>query len=248
MIKALHWQSGNEHLETLGTGHIFPLQNFVFNPTYEVTPLLESGIPVFLSSEIQILKQIGQGCFGKVFRGELKSGEAVAVKIMKREHAGEALKEVETMSGFTHDNILKMIGIASNQGMILWLLTIYIVSVIDERGRKRNIEVKLGRALWLIFRRWFTLASFWVHGIWGFGDVTSYSHGGKWAEQGSIWSWNFSSGPHNGLLKLRFELSIQDPFRIVSNKVDKVLLSLNCNGETHPTAKDQNETQEGFCV
>jgi len=46
------------------------------------------------------------------------NGEWVAVKVAKREHAGEALKEVETMASFNHANILRLVGVATNQGTL----------------------------------------------------------------------------------------------------------------------------------
>ena len=35
---------------------------------------------------------------------------------MKKENAEDALKEVETMAAFNHQNILRMIGIGKNEG------------------------------------------------------------------------------------------------------------------------------------
>jgi len=50
-----------------------------------------------------------------MFTGEL-SGGLVAVKVVKKEHADDALKEVETMAAFNHPNILRMVGIAKHEG------------------------------------------------------------------------------------------------------------------------------------
>jgi ribulose bisphosphate carboxylase small subunit len=46
----------------------------------------------------------------------------VAVKVVKKENAEDALKEVETMTAFNHQNILRMIGIAKNESKRLNLL------------------------------------------------------------------------------------------------------------------------------
>ena len=50
-------------------GQLLPIDRFVTNPTYETSSLVDLAIPIFLSTEINILGQIGQGCFGKVFKG-----------------------------------------------------------------------------------------------------------------------------------------------------------------------------------
>ncbi len=50
-------------------GQLLPSDRFVMNPTYETSALVDLAIPIFLSTEINILTQIGQGCFGKVFKG-----------------------------------------------------------------------------------------------------------------------------------------------------------------------------------
>jgi hypothetical protein len=47
--------------------------------------------------------------------GEL-NGEDVAVKVAKREYTDEAMKEVETMAAFSHQNILHLIGIVRHEG------------------------------------------------------------------------------------------------------------------------------------
>ncbi|RUS83994.1 hypothetical protein EGW08_008255, partial [Elysia chlorotica] len=63
---------------------------------------------------------LGEGAFGQVFKGEMSSEDCdtktnVAVKILKEGASHEAQddfeREVEIMSAFDHDNILKLIGI-----------------------------------------------------------------------------------------------------------------------------------------
>lgn len=43
--------------------------------------------------------------------------EVVAVKVIKKEHSEEALREIENMMTFNHPNILKLLGIAQNTGI-----------------------------------------------------------------------------------------------------------------------------------
>ena len=45
------------------------------------------------------------------------NGELVAVKVTKKEHAEEVLREVETMTTFHHTHILQLLGIAQNEGL-----------------------------------------------------------------------------------------------------------------------------------
>lgn len=43
---------------------------FINNPTYETT-CLDLSIRIYSADEITLLAQIGQGCFGKVFKGKI---------------------------------------------------------------------------------------------------------------------------------------------------------------------------------
>lgn len=71
---------------------------------------------------IELEHEIGEGCFGKVFRGRLarpggRSPEPVAVKALKSA-AGPAahddlLQEAEIMASFSHENILSLKGIVN---------------------------------------------------------------------------------------------------------------------------------------
>lgn len=48
---------------------LLAVDRFVNNPTYETT-CLDLSIRVFSHEEINLMAQIGQGCFGKVFKSE----------------------------------------------------------------------------------------------------------------------------------------------------------------------------------
>ncbi len=95
---------------------------------------------LFLLREwIEIQEEIGEGCFGKVFRGRLRrpdasqlpldpayinleSSEAVAIKVLKVSSSGissttaqqDILREAEIMTSFSHENILSLRGIVIN--------------------------------------------------------------------------------------------------------------------------------------
>ncbi|KAK8988731.1 hypothetical protein V6N11_030109 [Hibiscus sabdariffa] len=63
---------------------------------------------------------IGEGGFGIVYRGSLDDGAAVAVKVLKREdhHGGqEFLAEVEMLSRLHHRNLVKLIGICTEDNI-----------------------------------------------------------------------------------------------------------------------------------
>ncbi|KAF7996941.1 hypothetical protein HCN44_002587 [Aphidius gifuensis] len=82
------------------------------------TPL---EIPIVRRENLTFLDVIGEGCFGKVYKGELNHGdskEIIAVKVLKDLASSEAeedfMREVETMSSFKHENILSLIGIVQH--------------------------------------------------------------------------------------------------------------------------------------
>lgn len=61
---------------------------------------------------------LGEGGFGIVYRGILDDGEEVAVKVLKRDdHHGsrEFLSEVEMLSRLHHRNLVKLIGICTEE-------------------------------------------------------------------------------------------------------------------------------------
>ncbi|KAE8699430.1 Kinase superfamily protein isoform 3 [Hibiscus syriacus] len=63
---------------------------------------------------------IGEGGFGIVYRGSLDDGAAVAVKVLKRkdQHGGqEFLAEVEMLSRLHHRNLVKLIGICTEDNI-----------------------------------------------------------------------------------------------------------------------------------
>ncbi|XP_012259968.2 muscle, skeletal receptor tyrosine-protein kinase-like [Athalia rosae] len=86
------------------------------NPQYFVCGSPE--VPILRRDCVVFLQDIGEGCFGKVYKGELRHGEVtetVAVKVLKDSASREAeenfMREVEIMSAFRHPNILFLIGV-----------------------------------------------------------------------------------------------------------------------------------------
>ncbi|CAG9567364.1 unnamed protein product [Danaus chrysippus] len=75
-------------------------------------------VTVLDRSTLAFLEEVGEGCFGKVYKGALRlnSGEKeVAIKVLK-ESAGRSaeedfVSEVSIMSAFRHPNILTLIGV-----------------------------------------------------------------------------------------------------------------------------------------
>ncbi|XP_014253444.1 NT-3 growth factor receptor-like [Cimex lectularius] len=66
---------------------------------------------------------IGEGCFGKVYKGELtlqnKNVNTVAIKVLKDSATKEAeddfMREVEIMTSFHHSNILSLLGVVAKE-------------------------------------------------------------------------------------------------------------------------------------
>ncbi|TKY54486.1 Receptor serine/threonine-protein kinase ALE2 [Spatholobus suberectus] len=76
---------------------------------------IEKATNIFHSSRI-----LGEGGFGRVYSGILEDGMKVAVKVLKREdHHGdrEFLAEVEMLSRLHHRNLVKLIGICTEDSL-----------------------------------------------------------------------------------------------------------------------------------
>ncbi|WOK95768.1 hypothetical protein Cni_G04475 [Canna indica] len=64
------------------------------------------------------LRIIGEGGFGRVYEGTLEDGSSVAIKVLKREDQQgnrEFLAEVEMLSRLHHRNLIKLIGICTEE-------------------------------------------------------------------------------------------------------------------------------------
>ncbi|XP_063227224.1 BDNF/NT-3 growth factors receptor-like [Bacillus rossius redtenbacheri] len=94
---------------------------YTANPQYSVCESRDSvPVPVIPHDSVAFLQEIGEGCFGKVYKGELRrkdrgEPEVVAVKMLKESATREAeedfMREVDIMSTFRHTNILSLIGV-----------------------------------------------------------------------------------------------------------------------------------------
>jgi proto-oncogene tyrosine-protein kinase Met len=69
--------------------------------------------------KISIQEKIGQGCFGDVYRGELKQNDKksleVAIKVLRDQNVSsmhEFLFEANRMKDFSHPNVLSLIGVS----------------------------------------------------------------------------------------------------------------------------------------
>ncbi|XP_008547806.1 high affinity nerve growth factor receptor isoform X1 [Microplitis demolitor] len=91
-------------------------------------------VPILRRGDVTFFFEIGQGCFGKVYKGELSHGdtkETIAVKVLKdsasREAEEDFLREVEIMSTFRHQNILSLIGVVlRDAGNNPWMVFEYM--------------------------------------------------------------------------------------------------------------------------
>ncbi|KAG7311677.1 hypothetical protein JYU34_002730 [Plutella xylostella] len=78
----------------------------------------EPHVPLLDRNALTFLEEVGEGCFGKVHKGILRTNngeEIVAVKVLK-ESAGRSaeedfVREVSIMSAFRHPNILTLLGV-----------------------------------------------------------------------------------------------------------------------------------------
>ncbi|XP_019871116.2 tyrosine-protein kinase transmembrane receptor Ror [Aethina tumida] len=101
-------------------------ERYALNPQYSACT--GAGVPVLRKETLKFINEIGEGCFGKVYKGELllseqyEKTEIVAIKVLKetatREAEEDFLREVEIMSAFTHPNILSLLGVVLREGNV----------------------------------------------------------------------------------------------------------------------------------
>ncbi|CAL1289646.1 unnamed protein product [Larinioides sclopetarius] len=99
------------------------MEQYIANPNYYSTspdaPLLGMRHLQIPSDNVVLMEEIGEGCFGKVHKGMYTRNDGlmqmVAVKTLKDNFNQDAQtdfeREVEIMSSFSHENILKLEGI-----------------------------------------------------------------------------------------------------------------------------------------
>ncbi|KAK4880326.1 hypothetical protein RN001_008472, partial [Aquatica leii] len=98
-------------------------ERYAPNPQYSACS--STSVPIIQRETLKFLNEIGEGCFGKVFKGELQidSGnqlEIVAIKVLKesatREVEEDFFREVDIMSAFRHKHILSLVGVVLREG------------------------------------------------------------------------------------------------------------------------------------
>ncbi|XKL61133.1 hypothetical protein PGB90_008190 [Kerria lacca] len=103
-------------------------ERYTTNPQYTSTGVHSDNlpiVPIIQRSAITDLQLIGEGFFGKVFKGQFHSFdndvekvETVAVKMLKQTNLKaqeDFMWEVEIMSSFNHPNILSFIGLCPSE-------------------------------------------------------------------------------------------------------------------------------------
>jgi serine/threonine protein kinase len=83
---------------------------------------VEAFTPEIQDAEIQILDELGGGCFGKVYRGKCR-GKEVAVKKLLAQTVDEKTlrdfrKEVEIMTQLHHPNVVLFMGAVFEEGKL----------------------------------------------------------------------------------------------------------------------------------
>ncbi|XP_076245437.1 muscle, skeletal receptor tyrosine-protein kinase [Calliopsis andreniformis] len=89
-----------------------------YTPNPQYYSCASPEVPILQRESLVFVQDIGEGCFGKVYKGELCSGntkEIVAIKVLKdsasREAEEDFMREVDIMSTFRHRNILSLKGV-----------------------------------------------------------------------------------------------------------------------------------------
>ncbi|CAH1130539.1 unnamed protein product [Ceutorhynchus assimilis] len=98
-------------------------ERYAPNPQYSAC--CSTDVPVIRKETLKFLNELGEGCFGKVFKGELLRDtdnklDIVAIKVLKESATKEAeedfFREVDIMSTFQHPNILSFVGVVLREG------------------------------------------------------------------------------------------------------------------------------------
>ncbi|XP_059471454.1 muscle, skeletal receptor tyrosine-protein kinase-like [Neocloeon triangulifer] len=110
--------------------NVLMAQRYAANPQYSTSvpmqemPSAPPGVLIIERSKLNLEKELGEGCFGKVFEGDLLNEDGssrVAIKMLKSSASREAeedfMREVEVMSSFHNDHILNLIGIVLRDGL-----------------------------------------------------------------------------------------------------------------------------------
>ena len=103
----------------------------------------EDGL-ILLREWIHLEEEIGQGCFGQVYRGRYRRpgasstdpplcDETVAIKILKNDSAGreaerQLYREALTMAEFSHPNILAVRGVVINGIMLSSIIEFHFLN------------------------------------------------------------------------------------------------------------------------
>jgi len=92
-----------------------------YTPDLEASSLANLRTKVIGRDRLKLCEEVGEGAFGKVYKGEVLwedgSSSQVAVKVLKedatRETREDFKREVEIMSAFDHENILRLMGVVA---------------------------------------------------------------------------------------------------------------------------------------
>ncbi|XP_026674758.1 tyrosine-protein kinase transmembrane receptor Ror-like [Ceratina calcarata] len=94
-----------------------------YTPNPQYFSCASPEVPILQRESLLFLQDIGEGCFGKVYKGESCTGdskEIVAIKVLKdsasREAEEDFMREVDIMSTFRHSNILTLKGVVLREG------------------------------------------------------------------------------------------------------------------------------------
>ncbi|XP_043589544.1 tyrosine-protein kinase transmembrane receptor Ror-like isoform X3 [Bombus pyrosoma] len=94
-----------------------------YTPNPQYFSCASPEVPILQRESLVFLEDIGEGCFGKVYKGESCVGdskEIVAIKVLKESASREAeedfMREVDIMSTFGHKNILSLKGVVLREG------------------------------------------------------------------------------------------------------------------------------------
>ena len=99
---------------------------------------------------------LGKGAYGSVYKGQLKDGTEVAIKVLHSPREGGFKEEVQVLSKFRHPNLVILMGFARNAGqrfLVYELLhggdVCHLINKNQDFGYKKRVSVALDAALGL---------------------------------------------------------------------------------------------------
>ncbi|RVW87572.1 Rust resistance kinase Lr10 [Vitis vinifera] len=200
--------------------YLYPFFGFLLDPTtlpFKVVFMSLTAVhifdPIYIPSLLGawILRIIGQGGFGSVYKGELRSGQIVAVKVlvMHKANGQDFINEVATIGRIHHVNVVRLVGFCAEG--LKWAL---IYEYMPNGSLDKFLFSKLENNILLSWERLYKIAL-------GVGRGIEYLHQGC-----DMQILHFDIKPHNILLDANFIPKVSDFGLAKLHSIEESIVSL----------------------